>query len=124
MESLSIGDLKIEVMEVDTPPELRMHWLGKSNDRQPSKTLGPFFAIALAHAASRGAALTLHFEKLDHFNSSTITSMIQLIQEARSSKTRLAFVFDPTRKWQKLSFDALRVFVKADDLFELRPVSK
>src|SRR4051794_11077148 len=114
MQSLSVGDLKINVDEIDEPRELRMRWEGKSNDRQPSKLLGPFFAEAVGLASASGAVLTMHFERLDHFNSSTITSIIQLIQECRGKKTRLAFVFDPTRKWQKLSFDALRVFVKAD----------
>jgi hypothetical protein len=55
--------------------------------------------------------LELHFEELDYFNSSTITSLIQLIQEARAKGIPLTYVYDPALRWQKLSFDALRVFV-------------
>ena len=61
------------------------------------------------------------FTKLEHFNSSTITSIIQLIQECRAKGVKLVIVFDAAVKWQKLSFDALRVFAKPDGLLELRP---
>jgi hypothetical protein len=123
MESFTLGDLRIDMMEVDEPPAVRLLWQGKSNDRQPDKVLGPIFAGALDRVTERKAPLELHFESLEHFNSSTITSLIQLIQEARGRGARLVVVFDPQRKWQKLSFDALRVFVKADGLFELRAAS-
>ena len=64
----------------------------------------------------------MSFAALEHFNSSTVTSVIQLIQEARHRAIRLEVVYDPSRKWQRLSFDALRIFDKADGLFALRPM--
>ena len=123
METFTHGDLRIDVTEIDEPPAVRLAWLGKSNDRQPDKVLAPLFAGAFERVEKKKAPLELHFESLEHFNSSTITTLIQLIQEARGRGARLVVVFDPQRKWQKLSFDALRIFVKADGLFELRPAS-
>ena len=41
---------------------------------------------------------------------------------ARQRNVRLVLVYNPQLKWQKLSFDALRVFAK-DDLLELRSLS-
>lgn len=120
MQGLIAGELKIDVVDADDA--VRLIWLGKSNERQPDKALAPFFGVALEHAGARKIPIELHFESLEHFNSSTIASIIQLIQEARSRENRLVIVFDPSRKWQKLSFDALRVFVKADGLFELQTV--
>ena len=119
MENFKTGDLDIQAVD-GTPVQLL--WKGKSNDRQPGKVLAPYFSQILAVVVERQVPLELHFEALDHFNSSTITAIIQLIQEARQKKVKLAIVFDQKLKWQKLSFDALRVFVKGDDLLELRSV--
>jgi hypothetical protein len=120
MESLNAGDLKIDIVEQDTA--LRLHWLGMSNERQPEKVLKPFFATVLAGAAATNKTVELHFENIERFNSSTILCIIQLIQEARHKNIRLEVVYDPSRKWQRLSFDALRIFDKADGLFALRPM--
>jgi hypothetical protein len=118
MESLKAGDLTIEV--VDAPPVLHLHWLGMSNERQPEKLLKPFFATVLDAAVKDTKLVELHFERIERFNSSTILCIIQLIQEARHRKVRIGLVYDPTRKWQRLSFDALRIFDKNDGMFELR----
>lgn len=120
MESLRAGDLKIDIVEQDSA--IRLHWLGMSNERQPEKVLKPFFATVLDGAASGNKAVELHFEQIERFNSSTILCIIQLIQEARHRNIRLEVVYDPSRKWQRLSFDALRIFDKADGLFALRPM--
>lgn len=120
MESLNAGDLKIDVVEADSA--VRLHWLGMSNERQPEKILKPFFATVLQGATEGNKAVELHFEHIERFNSSTILCIIQLIQEARHKNIRLEVVYDPTRKWQRLSFDALRIFDKSDGLFALRPV--
>lgn len=119
MDSLRAGDLTIDVVEADTA--LRLHWLGMSNERQPEKVLKPFFATVLQAAAASNRGIELHFENIERFNSSTILCIIQLIQEARHKSLRLEVVYDPSRKWQRLSFDALRIFDKNDGLFALRP---
>jgi hypothetical protein len=98
-------------------------WSGKSNDRHPGKILGPYFAKMLDRVATQSVPLELHFETLDYLNSSTITAIIQLIQDARAKAVKLVIVFDPSRRWQKLSFDALKVFARDDGLMELRPTN-
>jgi hypothetical protein len=123
LEDLVVGDLRIEVAEPDHAggdAALRLAWLGKSNARQADKLVGPYLMAALARAQELGVPLELHFEKLAHFNSSTIASVIELIQTARQRGARLIVVSDPRRQWQRLSFDALKVFVRPDGLFELR----
>ena len=111
------GDLTLELAE--TAKELRLTWRGKSDDRYPGKILSPYFARVLARAEERGAGVEMHFERLDHFNSSTIATVIRFIQDARARAIKLVIVYNQALKWQKLSFDALRVFAK-DDLLELR----
>ena len=121
MERFTNGDLTIEPREDDAHRALVLVWRGKSNARNPSQILQPYFALATADALARNLALELDFATLEHFNSSTITSIIQLIQECRGKALKLALLYDPKIKWQKLSFDALRVFAKQDGLLELRP---
>ena len=120
MNDFAAGDLKLTA-NGQRSDVIELTWLGRSNDRYPGKVLMPYFQGVLAEAVERGVPLELHFHKLEHFNSSTITMIIQLIQEARSRGVRLVMSYDQALKWQKMSFDALRVFAK-DDLFQLRAV--
>ncbi len=120
MEHLRAGDLFIEVPEAPGGAPLQLIWHGKSNERHPATILGPFFTRALSEAKGLGVPIEMHFQGLDHFNSSTITSVIQLIQDARAGGVRLVIAYNADLKWQKLSFEALRVFTRGDDLLELR----
>jgi hypothetical protein len=124
MENLRAGDLAIDLVQPMTTEPLRVVWSGKSSDRNPGAILDPFFQQLLATAETRHVPVQLRFEKLLHFNSSTIASLIQLIQDARQRKVALTVVFDRKLRWQQLSFDALRVFVGSDGLFTLRSVEE
>jgi len=73
----------------------------------------------MSAAAENSAMIRLHFETIEHMNSSTITAIIQIVQEARARGITLEIVFDATKNWQKLSFEALAVFVKDDGLLRL-----
>lgn len=119
MDSLTAGDLTIEVAK-DRSEAIRCIWRGRSNDRNPNQALAPYFAQLIAAAGETSVPLEMQFQHLEHFNSSTITSLIRLIQDARAKQVRLVIVYDQNLKWQRLSFDALRVFDKSDQLFELR----
>jgi hypothetical protein len=121
VESLRAGDLTIEAICPPPPAPLRLVWRGKSDDRNPQNALAPYFAQVLERAAERGTAVEMRFDELDHFNSSTIGAVIKLIQDARARGVRLVLLYDARVKWQKLSFDALRVF-KVDELLELAVV--
>lgn len=119
MEKLVCGDLTIDVT-ADAPDAVRCTWRGKSNERNPPAVLAPWFDSLLGEATSAQVPIEMHFEHLEHFNSSTITAIIRLIQNARKSGVRLVMIYDQNLKWQRLSFDALRVFEKNDNLFQLR----
>jgi len=119
MVNLKSGDLTIEVA-VSPDGVYSCTWRGKSNERNPPEILKPWFEQLLAAVGERKGSIEMHFEKIDHFNSSTITALIKLIQTCRKATVKLAMVYDQSLKWQRLSFDALRVFEKNDDLFQLR----
>lgn len=119
MQGLVVGDLRIEAVENEAASALQLLWTGKSNNRHLGEALAPLFREAQAIARAKQLPIELHFENLEHCNSSTITSIIQLIQDARTRGVKLIMVYDHGLKWQKLSFDALRVFAR-DELLELR----
>ena len=111
MENLAFNDLTIEVGD-PASGKIRLDWKGKSNDRQPRKILDPFFTQISDVAKEMQTAIEMHFENLEYFNSSTITAIIQLIQDLRNKQVPLEIIYDQTMKWQKLSFDALKIFEK------------
>lgn len=117
-EGLVNGDLRIDVSQ--DGDVMRCIWRGRSVEREADVTLRPFFDKLLAAATAGGATLEMRFEELEYFNSSTIGTLITFIQKSRRQKVRLRIIYDAGIKWQSLSFDALRMFEKSDDLFELR----
>ena len=87
---------------------IRMRWLGRSNAREPGKVLRPYLQAALDEAEQTSSRVEMHFEKLEHFNSSTISVLIQLINAARDRRVEMTLVYDHALKWQTLSFEALK----------------
>jgi hypothetical protein len=110
------GALNIEAMA--DPAMITLTWKGQSGDRQPGKLVGRYLSDALEAASTRKVPLEMHFETLQYFNSATITALIQTIREARAKQVRLRIVYGAAQ-WQRLSFEALRVFAR-DEWLELR----
>ena len=121
VNDLVAGDLRIAVVE--DGKLVRCDWSGRSVEREADLTLRPFFDRLLERVQELGALLEMHFEELDYFNSSTIGTLISFIQKARRQKVHLRMVYAGNIKWQTLSFDALRMFERGDQLFELKAAS-
>lgn len=119
MENLATGDLVIEVDQRD-PAVIALDWKGKSNDRYPRKSLAPFFESVFKEAEEKKATIEMRFEALDYLNSATISALVGLIRQLREKEIKLVISFDASQKWQKLCFDALRVFEKSDGLLVMR----
>lgn len=119
IERLVSGDLTIDPAPAPPDGSVVLVWRGRSTDRQPARIILPYVTPCFERALHRKVPLRMHFELLDHMNSSTITAIIQIIQEARTRGTKLVLSYDPSKRWQKLGFEALRVFVKDDGLLSL-----
>jgi hypothetical protein len=119
MPNLLAGQLRIDCSDHDD--RLVLEWRGRSTDRSPALTLSPYLRGLYDAAVARKLSVEMHFENLEHFNSSTITALIQLIQEARARQVKLAIFYSGALRWQTLRFEALRVFAK-DDLLALAAV--
>jgi hypothetical protein len=120
MDSLVTGSLRIDARVGRPAGTIQLMWMGRSNDRNPAVALAPYFNQVLASASASHMPVELHFEQLEHFNSSTITSIIKLVEDARRGGVKLTVLYDKDVRWQRMSLEPLRVF--ANDLFELRPV--
>ncbi len=118
MSGFSLGALTIEATSNPVTPIIQLIWRGRSTERKPGDSLGPYLTSAVGDAAAQRAALELRFEELEYFNSATVMSIIQCLQAARSKQVRVRVVYDDAVEWQRLSFDPLRVFA-SEDLLEI-----
>jgi hypothetical protein len=106
------GDLALEVSQ--GPDEVRVVWTGKSADREPGRFLVPVLAEILERARAASARLVHDFSALDYMNSSTFTPVVKALDEARRAGVPLVLEYSLARKWQALSFSALRTFETQD----------
>ena len=89
MVNLQAEDLLIEVDERE-PGQLVLNWLGRSASRSPGAVLHPWFEELFGVARDRGTSVEMRFERLEHFNSSTIAVLIQLINSAQDRRIKIA----------------------------------
>lgn len=97
-----------------TARELRLTWRGKSADRDPSRFLVPVLSDALRRARDARVPLVMDFSQLDYMNSSTFTPVVKALDESRRLAVPVVLEYSLDRKWQALSFSALRTFETLD----------
>ena len=122
MENFSAGTLKLEVRE-SAPGPIQLLWSGRSTDRDPVKLFGAYLSEVVALAESRKVAVELHFERLEYFNSSTITAILKTLHEAKQRHVKLVLVFDAAVKWQAVNFASMSQLFRDDNFLELRPLA-
>jgi hypothetical protein len=112
------GDLALELSR--TGSELRLAWQGKSAERDPSRFLVPVLAEAMESARVHGLPLVMDFTGLDYMNSSTFTPVVKALDESRRLAVPVVLEYSLSRKWQALSFSALRTFETLDGRIKVR----
>ncbi len=116
----TITESLLSIDEQETDAEVRLTWRGKSNDREPGRFLMPLLNRLLDRGADGQKQLVLDFSALDYMNSSTFTPLVKTLDAAARGKHRVLIEFAKARKWQTLSFSALRAFETSDGRIELR----
>jgi len=119
LQELRAGELRIDSIAV--PECVRLVWYGRSAMHDPRAVLVPYFEQAIEAARRCGAPVEMHFEGLDYFNSSTIAALIDAIRLGGEHRVPLVMVYKASVRWQRMSFDALRMFTHEHD-FQLRAV--
>lgn len=94
-------------------------WKGRSTARDPAEFLIPILTKALDRATEIRRPLMLDFCGIEYFNSSTITPVVRLIEEAKRRGASLVVRYDKKLRWQELSFSALQVFHTGDERIKI-----
>ncbi|HVI96924.1 MAG TPA: hypothetical protein VM753_23075 [Anaeromyxobacter sp.] len=106
------GALELELRV--TPEELRLVWTGKSADREPGRFILPVLLDVIDRAKEAQKPLVLDFKDLEYMNSSTFTPIVKSLAESRKAAVAVVLEYALHRKWQALSFSALRTFETLD----------
>ena len=97
-------------------PSITIRFIGKSNERNPSKFIYPILADALDQSAHSNKDIVLDFVDLEYMNSSTITPILKILDKVkREEKYRVTIVYRQSLRWQDLSFSALKIFESRDN---------
>lgn len=122
MHGTVLGDLKIDVE--GTPHGLVLNWTGASNSRNPGEALRAYFKVALAEATTRKARLDMHFENLVQFNSSTVSVLMHLVDEAAGLGVPMTFFYDGAQRWQAHNFESIALLKRDVQGFSVRRVGE
>ena len=122
MHGTVFGDLSIEVG--GTAEGLELIWRGSSNSRNPGEALRAYFTVALAEASVRRAKLDLHFEHLIQFNSSTVSVLLHLVDEAAAAGVTMTCFYDGALRWQAHNFESISLLKRDVKNFSVRKVGQ
>ncbi len=106
MESYKGGSL--EIVASRTGSTTSLIWKGKSDDRNPSVSLDPYFDGILE--VLKGTELTVDFMSLEYMNSSTVPPIIKFCKKLNSNNINAVFKYDASSKWQAATFKAFETF--------------
>ena len=120
MHGTIFGDLSIEVGS--TAEGLELIWRGSSNSRNPGEALRAYFKVALAEASTRRAKLDLHFEHLIQFNSSTVSVLLHLVDEAVTAGVAMTYFYDGGLRWQAHNFESIALLKRDAKGFSVEKV--
>ena len=114
---------------VDGPLTLHVHengnvieitWRGRSVAREPGQFILPILTKALDAAEHLGKKITIDFRQVEYLNSSTITPLIRILEQAKRGKAAVMVRYNSALNWQSLSFSALYLFQTADGRIKIQ----
>jgi hypothetical protein len=110
------NDLSIDMTE--SSDVVSLVWIGKSIEREPVTFIAPILVEALKRSGNE-KRLVMDFEKLDYMNSSTITPILRILNEIKLSAQSIRILYSKAKRWQDLSFSALKVLQTRDGRIEI-----
>ena len=112
-------DLRIDVSSGEK--SLEVVWTGKTFDRNPGEFLHPFLNEILTEAKANGLEIRLDFYALEYLNSSTITPVIRLLEEAKNQEVPVTLLYSRNKVWQDKSFSAMKFFESKEPRIVIEP---
>ena len=110
--------LRLEVSTDQESISVRFH--GKSMLRDPNDFLMPILLSTLSDATAGKKRILLDFRSLAYMNSSTLTPVIKLLEQARIGESMLTVLYRKSLKWQDISFSALVIFRTPDGRIDIQ----
>jgi len=117
IETYTSNLLTIEVEENGSTIIIRFK--GKSTDREPGNFILPILLESLHNSVKYDKKIIMDFESLEYMNSSTITPLIKILENAKDNTSSISLVYQKTKKWQELCFSALKIFETKDQRIEI-----
>lgn len=114
----SNNNLTLEVEEGGA--EVMIRFLGTSILRDPSKFVLPILQRAFTEARSGDKRIVMDFRNLAFMNSSTITPVIKILEQARVGEGKVTVMYRKALKWQDVSFSALELYQTRDLRIQIR----
>ncbi len=104
MKDFHSDNLQIRIQEEAN--ENIMQWLGKSDEREPSAVLTPYFTEILNDLS--GKKIRVEFQNLKYINSSTVPPILFLMKKLSELKIETLITYNQNSSWQSASFKALK----------------
>ncbi|MBI1949430.1 MAG: hypothetical protein HYS27_27335 [Deltaproteobacteria bacterium] len=111
-EQFEDGSLKLTLD--DNGGILTLVWQGRSVAREPGLFLLPILTRLIERGEKDKKRIVLDFRKLEYLNSSTVTPIIRVLEQAKRGTAMVSVIYDAELKWQALSFSALYLFQSLD----------
>jgi hypothetical protein len=105
MEDLVLGELKITVNDAQTPVQFR--WSGTSAAQNPKDAVWPVISRVLNKCLEQNQPIEMDVCELAYFNSATVSCFVDTISQAQLRGVKLAMIYDPDKRSQRICFQAL-----------------
>lgn len=115
---LKEGQLSVTVQ--NSGEQILVFWEGKSNERNPSSFLKPFFKRIFESSQSLKLPVVMDFKKFQYMNSSTVTPIVQMLESAKQENVSITFLYDRNKTWQELNFQAMKIFESDEPLIKIQ----
>ncbi len=112
VEKFVEGPLMLELEE--GAKSVSVVWRGRSIARDPGSFIVPILTRALEAGEKTNKRVVLDFRALEYLNSSTLTPVIRIIEQANRGQASMSVLYNGSLKWQALAFSALHLFGTSD----------
>jgi hypothetical protein len=120
IETYRSNKLSIDVEENNSTIDIKFS--GKSTEREPENFIAPILVESIQNSEKFNKNIIINFSSLEFMNSSTITPLIKILETAKDNSTSLSIIYKKSKKWQELSFSALKIFETKDHRIEIKGI--
>ncbi len=118
-ETQSYINDQLRITSTEGEDEVTVRFHGKSILRDPNEFVMPILLKTMSQAQASKKRVVLDFRDLSYMNSSTVTPVIKILEQARIGDGKITLTYNRSLKWQHISFSALLIFQTNDHRIEI-----